>query len=84
MSDPGGERTNGSSAPPPAGPPVPFLLSCAAGTVGLVLIVAGIALGNKGLAVAGFVAGSLSLGAALYWRSLLISAWAQKQGRPPR
>ena len=61
------------------------MLSCALGAVGLVLLVAGAILGSTPLSVAGVVGGSLSLGAALYWRSLLISAWAeQKRGRPPR
>jgi hypothetical protein len=50
-----------------------------------VLLAAGVAAGSTGLAVAGFAAGSLSLGAALYWRSLLISAWAAKRREaPPR
>lgn len=80
------ENGNGSEAGPPAPrPPAPFVLSCAAGAVGLVLLLVGLVSGSSGLAIAGVVAGSLSLGAALYWRSLLISAWAeQKRGRPPR
>ncbi|HEX2700989.1 MAG TPA: DUF3040 domain-containing protein [Acidimicrobiales bacterium] len=65
--------------------PVPLVLSCAAGAAGLVLLVAGAVSSTTALSVAGVVAGSLSLGAALYWRSLLISSWsAQKRGRPPR
>jgi hypothetical protein len=66
------------------GPPVPLVLSIAFGVLGSVLLVAGLVGGSPGLAVGGFAAGSLSLGAALYWRSLLISSWAaQKRGRPP-
>ena len=81
-----GPEGNGA-APPGARPPtpVPLVLSCVAGLVGLVLLVAGFASDSTALSVAGFVAGSASLGAALYWRSLLFSAWAaQKRGRPPR
>lgn len=73
--------------PPPEPPPVPFVLSCATGALGLVLLVAGAALGNRALSVAGVVGGTLSLGAALYWRSLLISAWAAQKVQkrsPPR
>lgn len=77
----------GGGGPPPerARPPVPFVASIAFGAVGFVLLAAGVAAGSTGLAVAGFAAGSLSLGAALYWRSLLISAWAAKRREaPPR
>lgn len=78
--------TGNGGGPPPAerpGPPVPLVLSIAFGVVGAVLLVAGLIGGSTGLAVGGFAAGSLSLGAALYWRSLLISSWAaQKRGRP--
>lgn len=64
-------------------PPVPLVLSIAFGVLGAVLLVAGLVGGSTGLAVGGFAAGSLSLGAALYWRSLLISSWAaQKRDRP--
>ena len=77
---------DGDGPPPAERPPpnVPLVLSCAFGVLGLVLLVAGATLGNTGLAVAGFAAGSLSLAAALYWRSLLVNAWAEKRGRPPR
>ncbi|MGI8684427.1 MAG: hypothetical protein ACR2MO_04950 [Acidimicrobiales bacterium] len=83
MTDP---ATNGGEAPgkrPPT--PAPLVLSCVAGALGLALLIAGAVSGTAGLSVAGFVAGSASLGAALYWRSLLISSWAdQKRRRPPR
>lgn len=81
---------NGAAASEPAGPvrpspPVPLVLSCGAGVLGFVLLVAGAVAGNSGLSVAGVAAGSASLCAALYWRSLLISAWAAKRrGRPSR
>lgn len=78
--------TSNGGAPPPAGrprPPVPLVVSIAFGVLGSVLLVAGLIGGSTGLAVGGFAAGSLSLGAALYWRSLLISSWAaQQRGRP--
>jgi hypothetical protein len=75
--------TNGGAPPPPERPPVPLVLSIAFGALGFVLLAAGLIGGSTGLAVAGFAAGSLSLGAALYWRSLLINSWAaQKRGRP--
>ena len=78
--------TNGAGEPPPGRPkpPVPLVVSIAFGVLGFVLLAAGLLTGTTGLAVAGFAAGSLSLGAALYWRSLLISAWAaEKRDRPP-
>lgn len=80
-----------TGSPPPSedqlgpgpSPPAPLVLSCLLGGLGCVLLVSGLVLGSTALAVAGFVAGALSLGAALYWRSLLISAWAeQKRSRP--
>ena len=76
---------DGDGLPERPPPPVPFVLSCALGALGFVLLLAGVVLGSTGLAVAGFASGSLSLAAALYWRSLLVTAWAeQKRGRPPR
>ena len=78
--------TNGAGDPPPGQPkpPFPLVLSIVFGALGFVLLAAGLVAGSTGLAVAGFAAGSLSLGAALYWRSLLISAWAaQKKARRP-
>ena len=70
--------------PPPPRPPAPLVLSCALGAVGFVLLVVGAALDSTAVSVAGVVAGTLSLGAALFWRSLLISAWAERRGRPRR
>lgn len=80
-----GPEVNGA-APPGGRPrtPVPLVLSCVAGAVGLVLLVAGLVSDTTAISVAGFIAGSASLGAALYWRSLLISSWAaQKRGPRP-
>lgn len=76
-----------AARPTPTPPPVPLVLSCATGALGLVLLVAGAALGSRALSLAGVVGGTLSLGAALYWRSLLISAWAAQKAQrrsPPR
>lgn len=82
---------NGATPPEPGAgtsrvaPPVPLVLSCIAGAAGTVLLVAGAATANTAMSIGGVVAGSLSLGAALYWRSLLISSWAaQKRDQPPR
>lgn len=75
----------GDEQPARSSPPVPLVLSCAMGALGFVLLVAGLLWGSTPLAVGGFVGGALSLGAALYWRSLLVSAWAaRKRDRPPR
>lgn len=88
--DPPGVVPNGSAAAgagddQPERMPFPLVASCVAGVVGVLLLVAGAISGAAGLSVAGVVAGTLSLCAALYWRSLLISSWAaRKQGRPPR
>ena len=60
--------------------PVPLVVSCAFGALGLVCILIGAVLGVEGLFVAGVALGALSLGAALYWRSELISEW--RKGRP--
>ena len=79
------DNGDGLHAPDPSPPPAwpaPFVLSCALGVLGLVLLVPGLAFGSTVLALTGFAAGALSLGAALYWRSQLVSAWAeQKRGR---
>lgn len=81
----GGEPGPGPAPGTPPPPPVPLVLSCVAGAIGFVLLVVGLVAGSTALSVAGFLAGTISLGAALYWRSLLISAWAaRKQGGPRR
>lgn len=66
---------------PPARPPA-LLASIALGGLGLLLLVLGMASGAAPLFVAGFVAGALSLGAALYWRSQLIEAWRDERREP--
>ena len=73
-----------SDGPAPPAPPVPLVLSCAMGGIGVVMLLLGAVFGNDGLSVAGVVAGTASLGAALYWRSLLISAWAARREPRPR
>ena len=86
MSEGNGSESNGGqpAAPSRPGAPVPLTLSIVAGALGVALLLLGAVTGNDALPVAAVVAGSLSLGAALYWRSMLISAWgAQKRGRPP-
>ena len=68
--------------PPPATPPA-LVLSCAFGALGVVLLLLGAVVSSDAVFVAGVAAGALSLGAALYWRSELVSAWAaRKRGRP--
>ena len=62
-------------------PPVPLVLSCALGALGVVAFLVGSALGSDAAFVAGAAAGALSLAAALYWRSELVSSWA-KRNRP--
>lgn len=87
MSEPAANGSDGSGGPaaPAARPatPVPLVLSIVAGALGVVLLLLGAITGNDALSVAAVIAGSVSLGAALYWRSMLISAWgAQKRRRP--
>ena len=75
-----------ASAGVPPGPRTPpaFALSCVFGAVGVVLLLAGVAVSSDAVAVAGMVAGALSLAAALYWRSELVSAWAARTTRARR
>ncbi len=70
-----------NESPQTPGRPAALVASVALGVVGAVLFVAGALLGSDAVFVAGAAAGALSLGAALYWRSELISAW---RGGPPR
>lgn len=77
MSEPGEPEGGGRPPTPPA-----LVLSCAFGAVGVALLVLGALLSRDAVFVAGVAAGALSLGAALYWRSELVSTWAErKQGR---
>ena len=64
-----------------AAPPA-LVLSCVLGAVGFVLLLAGAVTGQEAASVAGVAAGAVSLAAALYWRSELISAWRRDRGRP--
>jgi hypothetical protein len=55
------------------------------GVVGAVALVAGALFDSAALSLVGVLAGTVSLGAALYWRSLLITAWAEhRSGRSRR
>jgi hypothetical protein len=59
-----------------------FLLSCAFGALGVAFVLIGVITGVEPMYVVAIAAGSLSLGTALYWRSLLVSDWAaRKPGR---
>ena len=59
-----------------------FVLSCVFGALGVVLLLAAIALSSDALYFATMGAGVLSLGSALYWRSLLVSSWSDRKPRP--
>ena len=58
-----------------------FLLSCAFGALGVALLVAALGTGIEGLYFAVMVAGAVSLGCALYWRSLLVADWSEHKSR---
>jgi hypothetical protein len=58
-----------------------FIVSCICGVVGVVLFVAAVAGDVDGLYFAGIGAGAVSLGAALYWRSLIVADWAYRKRR---
>jgi hypothetical protein len=58
--------------------------SIAFGVVGAVLLIAGLASGATAVLVAATTTGSLSLIAALVWRSQLIEAWRKEKGMPTR
>jgi hypothetical protein len=59
-----------------------FLLSCAFGALGVGIFIVALITGAEAVYVAAIAAGALSLGAALYWRSLLVSDWASRKPRP--
>ena len=61
--------------------PTALVLSVGLGVAGVLLFAIGAVTGTDAVFVAGAAAGALSLGAALYWRSELISAW---RGDRPR
>ncbi|MDQ1427971.1 MAG: hypothetical protein QOK39_1447, partial [Acidimicrobiaceae bacterium] len=52
-----------------------FLLSCAFGALGMLLILIGLVIGGQVIFVVGTFLGALSLIAAMAWRADLISAW---------
>ena len=55
--------------------PTALAASVLLGVAGMFLFAVGALMGNDTVFVAGATAGALSLGAALYWRAELISAW---------
>lgn len=63
--------------------PTALTTSAAFGAVGVVLLLAGWLTGSTAVALVGVVAGTLSLIAALWWRSQLIAAWRARH-HPPR
>ncbi len=69
----------------PAKPPTPrpLVVACVLGAVGAVVLLVGVAISSEALAVAGVAVGGLSLGAALFWRSELITAWRAERGAGP-
>jgi hypothetical protein len=65
----------------PRSTPPALVLSVVFGSVGLVLLVIGLAAGSQGLLVSGVAAGAVSLIAALVWREQLIEAWHARKGQ---
>jgi hypothetical protein len=61
--------------------PPALVVSCALGLVGAVVLLAGLFLDSVPVVVVGVGLASLSLGAALVWRSQLIEAWRRQQGQ---
>lgn len=62
-------------------PPRALVVACVLGAVGALVLLVGAATGSDGVAVAGLAFGCGSLGAALAWRSALISSWRASRGR---
>lgn len=58
-----------------------FLLSCAFGVFGVVLLLAAVVASVDALYFAAMAVGAISLGCALYWRSLLVADWAERKPR---
>jgi hypothetical protein len=58
-----------------------FLLSCAFGALGVVLLLAGMASSFEFLYFVAIATGSVSLACALYWRSLLVAEWSERKPR---
>jgi hypothetical protein len=61
-----------------------FLLSCAFGALGVGLFLVAVVTSVEAIYVVAMIAGGLSLAAALYWRSLLVSDWASRKPRRAR
>jgi len=66
----------------PSRRPPALVASVTLGVVGAILFLLGALLASNAVFVAGAASGALSLGAALYWRSELITAW--RRDRPRR
>ncbi|MCA1691505.1 MAG: hypothetical protein ABR540_03350 [Acidimicrobiales bacterium] len=66
----------------PAKRPPAFVMSCAFGVIGAVLLLTGLATGSEPVLITAGAGGALSLVCALVWRSQLIDAWrgARRQG----
>ncbi len=58
-----------------------FLISCALGVLGALLIAIGLVVGGTAVFAAGVFAGFASLVAALAWRSDLVAAWRRSHPR---
>lgn len=64
-----------------------FVVSCAFGALGAVLLLTGLLSGSEPLALMGIALATLSLVAALVWRGQLISKWhadRYERSGPPR
>jgi len=59
-----------------------LVASVAFGSIGLVLLVIGLATGSRTVLVSGVAAGAISLIAALVWREQLIEAWHARKEQP--
>ena len=71
-----------SDRPPDRPATAPALVaSSVLGLVGFVVLLAGLLTDSTPVAVLGVALASLSLGAALVWRSQLIEAWRRQQGQ---
>ncbi|MDQ6797596.1 MAG: hypothetical protein M3011_06170 [Actinomycetota bacterium] len=62
--------------------PPALVASVAFGSIGLVLLVIGLATGSQTVVVSGVAAGAISLIAALVWREQLIEAWHARKEQP--
>lgn len=63
----------------PESRPPAFVASCAFGAVGAVLLLIGLIMRSIPVLVLSGLGGTLSLVAALVWRSQLIAAWHEQQ-----